>query len=133
LIGTSSSRSGVVRGVERDGEVDRQRSCGEGADAGHDADGADGEVPGRQAEVAVDALDRGPHVASLASGSPMPMNTTLDTRRSTLRARSVARTTCSTISPTVRWRVKPAWPVAQKPHAIAHPAWLETHTVARSR
>ena len=43
-----------------------------------------------------------------------------------------ARTTCSTISPVVRWRSKPAWPVAQNPHPIAQPAWLDTHTVARS-
>jgi hypothetical protein len=74
------------------------------------------------------------------------MNTTLLTRRPSLivrsledslgsppwRARRAARTTCSTISPVVRWRVNPAWPVAQNPHAIAQPAWLETHTVARS-
>ena len=74
-----------------------------------------------------------PHTAaSLASGSPMPMNTTLPSRRSIDRASRAARTTCSTISPTVRWRVKPACPVAQNPHPIAQPAWLLTHTVARS-
>ena len=28
--------------------------------------------------------------------------------------------------------VNPAWPVAQNPQPIAHPAWLDTHTVARS-
>jgi hypothetical protein len=28
--------------------------------------------------------------------------------------------------------VNPAWPVAQKPQPIAQPAWLDTHTVARS-
>ncbi len=28
--------------------------------------------------------------------------------------------------------MKPAWPVAQNPHAMAQPAWVETHTVARS-
>ena len=72
-------------------------------------------------------------VASLASGSPIPMYTTLETRRPTVRARRLARTTCSTISTVVRWRVKPAWPVAQNPHAIAHPAWLEMQTVAWSR
>jgi len=44
-----------------------------------------------------------------------------------------ARTTCSTISPAVRWRAKPAWPVAQNEQAMAQPAWLETHTVERSR
>ena len=74
-----------------------------------------------------------PHTAaSLASGSPIPMNTTLLTRRPPSRARRAARTTCSTISPVVRWRVKPACPVAQNPQPIAQPAWLETHTVARS-
>ena len=52
-------------------------------------------------------------------------------RRSDDRARCAARTTCSTISPGVRWRVNPAWPVAQNPQPIAHPAWLETHSVAR--
>ena len=73
------------------------------------------------------------HTASrLAIGSPMPMNTMLLTRRSSCLARCDARTTCSTISPTVRCRVKPACPVAQKPQAIAQPAWLLTQTVARS-
>ncbi len=28
--------------------------------------------------------------------------------------------------------MNPACPVAQKPHAIAHPTWLLTHTVTRS-
>jgi hypothetical protein len=60
----------------------------------------------------------------------MPMNTTLDSRRG--RAARRARTTCSTISPTVRWRRNPACPVAQKEQAMAHPAWVETHTVVRS-
>ena len=68
----------------------------------------------------------------LAIGSPMPMNTMLLTRRPLALAVRAARTTCSTISPVVRWRVNPAWPVAQKPHAIAQPAWLLTQTVARS-
>ena len=74
-----------------------------------------------------------PHTAaSLASGSPIPMNTTFETRRPRPRAAADARTTCSTISPVVRCRVKPAWPVAQNPQPIAQPAWVETHTVARS-
>jgi len=60
------------------------------------------------------------------------MNTTFDSRRSTCRARAAARTTCSTISPVERWRLNPAWPVAQNPQAIAHPAWVEMQTVARS-
>ncbi len=62
----------------------------------------------------------------------MPMNTTLLSRRPARLARAAASTTCSTISPAVRWRSNPAWPVAQNPQAIAHPAWLDTHTVARS-
>ena len=60
----------------------------------------------------------------------MPMKTTFDSRRG--RADRRARTTCSTISPVVRWRVKPAWPVAQNEQAMAQPAWVDTHTVARS-
>jgi hypothetical protein len=67
----------------------------------------------------------------LARGSPMPMNTTLETRRPVRRASAPARTTCSTISPVVRLRSNPAWPVAQKPHAMAQPAWLDTQTVVR--
>ena len=43
-----------------------------------------------------------------------------------------AATTCSTISPTVRCRPKPAWPVAQNPQPIAQPTWLLTQTVTRS-
>ena len=70
--------------------------------------------------------------ASLASGSPIPMNTTLPSRRCIVRASRAASATCSTISPTVRCRVKPACPVAQNPHPIAHPTWLLTHTVTRS-
>ncbi len=123
----------VVGGVQRHGEVHRQRSLGERADPGDDADRRDRDVPRREAEVAVEALDRLPTpVSRLAIGSPMPMNTMLLTRRSRRRARCDARTTCSTISPTVRWRVKPACPVAQKPQPMAQPAWLLTHTVARS-
>ena len=43
--------------------------------------------------------------SKLARGSPIPMNTMFDTRRSPASRR--ARTTCSTISPAVRWRSKP--------------------------
>ena len=60
------------------------------------------------------------------------MNTTLASRRPSSAERRAARTTCSTISPALRWRSNPACPVAQKPHAIAQPAWLDTHTVSRS-
>ena len=62
----------------------------------------------------------------------MPMNTMLSMRRSSERASRALRTTCSMISPAVRCRVNPAWPVAQKPHAMAQPACVLTHTVARS-
>ena len=62
----------------------------------------------------------------------MPMNTTLPSRRPPSRDRRAARTTCSTISPVVSWRWNPAWPVAQNPQPMAHPAWLDTHTVVRS-
>ncbi len=58
------------------------------------------------------------------------MNTTLETRD---RLACWARATCSTISPAVRWRSKPAWPVAQNVHPMAQPACDDTHTVARSR
>ena len=62
------------------------------------------------------------------------MNTMFDSRRGAGPPAEVraARTTCSTISPTVRCRSKPAWPVAQNPHAMAQPAWVLTHTVERS-
>jgi hypothetical protein len=89
-------------------------------------------VARREAEVAWNRSVAAQTASRFAIGSPMPMNTMLLTRRPTARARCAARTTCSTISPTVRCRVKPACPVAQNPHPIAHPAWLLTHTVARS-
>ena len=69
-------------------------------------------------------------LSKLARGSPMPMNTMLVSRRG--RAARTATATCSRISPGVRWRRKPDCPVAQKLHAMAHPAWLDTHTVDRS-
>ena len=92
------------------------------------------EVAGRQPEVVVEALDRAPTTAvvvgqRLAHAHEHDVATAGGRRRGPARA---ARTTCSTISPVVRWRSKPAWPVAQNPHAIAQPAWLDTHTVARS-
>ena len=74
-----------------------------------------------------------PHtLGSLAKGSPMPMNTTLARRRPMSADRREARATCSTISPVVSWRVKPAWPVAQNPQPMAQPAWLDTQAVTRS-
>ena len=47
-------------------------------------------------------------------------------------AAAAACRTCSTISAVDRLRCRPPWPVAQNGQAIPHPAWLETHTVARS-
>ena len=67
--------------------------------------------------------------STFASGSPMPMKTTCDTRAVVT---CWARTTCSTISPASRWRSKPACPVAQNVQPIAQPAWDDTQTVARS-
>ena len=62
----------------------------------------------------------------------MPMNTMFDSRLPASADRRRASTTCSTISPVVRWRSNPAWPVAQKLHAMAQPACDDTHTVVRS-
>ena len=87
-------------------------------------------------------------------GSPMPMNTMLDTllpetllpelvlpelvlpelvlpERERDRPMRCAPITCSTISPVLRWRSNPACPVAQKLHPMAQPAWEDTHTVVR--
>ncbi len=64
------------------------------------------------------------------------MNTTLDSRigvpSAPSRAAAAACRTCSTISPVDRLRCSPPCPVAQNGHAIPQPAWLDTHTVARS-
>ena len=58
------------------------------------------------------------------------MKTMLETRRGW--ASRMATATCSTISPWVSWRWKPAWPVAQNWQAMAQPAWVDTQTVTRS-
>ena len=58
------------------------------------------------------------------------MKTTFDSRRGL--ASRMATATCSTISPSVRCRWNPAWPVAQNWQAMAHPACVETQTVTRS-
>ena len=70
--------------------------------------------------------------SALASGSPMPWNTTPCTRPIP-RARSPRRTTrtCSTISQTSRLRDSPSRPVAQNAHASAHPTCELTHTEKR--
>ena len=66
----------------------------------------------------------------------MPMNTTFVSRcgvdPGSFAASRRAHTTCAAISPDVRLLSSPIWPVAQKPQSIAHPTWLETHTVTRS-
>ena len=73
----------------------------------------------------------------MASGSPIPMNTTLDTRPGppgtwpSASSRAPA-TTWETISAVDRLRVRPAWPVAQNGQAIPQPAWEDTHIVTRS-
>ncbi len=69
----------------------------------------------------------------LSSGSPMPMNTTLVRRRPSTARRRCQKRTWSTISAVSRSRVKPSSPVAQNGQPTAQPAWLEMHTVARSR
>ena len=43
-----------------------------------------------------------------------------------------AATICAVISPAVKFRVNPAWPVAQKGQFMPHPACDEMHTVVRS-
>ena len=65
------------------------------------------------------------------------MNTTFDSRtgsppNSPSRAARAASRTCSTISAADRLRVSPICPVAQNGQAMPQPAWLVTHSVARS-
>jgi hypothetical protein len=71
-----------------------------------------------------------------ASGSPIPMKTTLLRRvgppaRSPSRAAAAARRTCSTISAVDRLRVSPCCPVAQNGQAMPQPACEDTHSVVR--
>ena len=119
----------VVGGVQRDGERHRQLELGEPFDAGHDADGRDGEVAGRDADVVVQPGARVEHGVEV--GERFAHAHEHDVRHA-LRRRVLARTTCSTISPAERCRSKPAWPVAQNVQPIAHPACDETQTVARA-
>ena len=49
-----------------------------------------------------------------------------------LASTRAAATTCSTISPADRLRVRPACPVAQNGQPIPQPACDDTHAVARS-
>ena len=69
----------------------------------------------------------------LSSGSPIPMNTMLVSRWPAAVSRRDAKRTWSTISATSRSRPNPSSPVAQNGQPTAHPAWLEMHSVWRSR
>jgi hypothetical protein len=67
-------------------------------------------------------------------GSPMPMKTTLEMMRSALEGfpnSLFATQSWPMISGVVRLRLKPCLPVAQNEQSSTHPAWLETHSVAR--
>ena len=106
----------VVGGVQRHGEVDRQRALGERPDAGDQADRGDRDVPGRQSEVAVEALDALPDGVEVGHRLAHPHeHDVADPAPGVLGPTRRHRTTCSTISPTVRWRVKPAWPGGAEP------------------
>ena len=63
----------------------------------------------------------------------MPMNTMFVSRRSPAASRRAAWRTWSRISAVSRSRPKPSSPVAQNGQPTAHPAWLEMHSVWRSR
>ncbi len=65
-----------------------------------------------------------------ASGSPMPMKTTLE-MRPTPSSRA-SRQTCSTIRPSDRFPSSPPRPVAQNLHPTAQPTWLEMQAVRRT-
>ncbi len=72
-------------------------------------------------------------LSRLYSGSPMPMNTTLDRRRSCLGEGHSSRSsraicTWATISAAVRLRTKGWVPVWQKVQFKVQPTWLETHS-----
>ncbi len=72
----------------------------------------------------------GSSASRFASGSPIPMTTTLVMRSSAARRRS-SRSTCSRISPVDRLRFTPLSPLAQKTHPIAQPTCVLTQTVRR--
>ena len=63
----------------------------------------------------------------------MPMNTMFVSRWPFAASRRAAWRTWSTISAVARSRVKPSSPVAQNGQPTAQPAWLEMHSVCRSR
>ena len=62
----------VVGGMERDGQVHRQRLGGQAADAGHDAHRGEREVARREAHVAVQPLDGTPDPVVVRQGLPHP-------------------------------------------------------------
>ena len=64
-----------------------------------------------------------------ASGSPIPMNTTL-LIRSTPSSRFSLHT-CSTIRPADKFPSSPPSPLAQNRHPTGHPTWLDMHAVFR--
>src|SRR5262245_54357334 len=82
-------------------------------------------------------------LSRLASGSPMPMTTTLDNRPSGAGVRLRRRTSCSRISPAVRLRTTPFRPLAQNTHPMPQPtcvlmqavrrggSWISTHSIMR--
>ncbi len=67
----------------------------------------------------------------MSNGSPIPIRTTLVTRSPSARRMRAKWSTWATISPAVRSRRNPAWPVAQKAQPIGQPTWVETQTVRR--
>ncbi len=77
----------------------------------------------------------GTTLRKFASGSPMPISTTLLIRRSSPAWKPssfCARNTWPTISAAVRLRLKPCCAVEQKLQSIAQPTCEEMHNVARS-
>ena len=85
----------------------------------------------REAEVANDAFGREPDPVEVRERFAHPHEHHVIEASAVVlvAARPNAMTTCSTISPVVSWRVKPASPVAQNWQRMAHPAWEEMQTV----
>src|SRR5712664_2760903 len=74
-------------------------------------------------------------LSKLASGSPIPIMTTLLMTRSPLGSwpsAFLAHHSWPMISATERLRLKPWRPVEQNAHSSAHPTWDDTHSVPRS-
>src|SRR5665811_1919856 len=71
-------------------------------------------------------------LSKFASGSPMPIITTLDTSLSPFGSLPMARLAHHNwpmISALVRFRLNPCLPVEQNEQSSAHPTWLEMHSV----